>query len=249
MPPDLSADDIERLALANLGKRAQEGKPLSDSDWQRLKAAQSAQRPDPLGEVLAEVTKAHAEAKAAGKGVPAALVKLAREALQREQAAHAWPDAGAAAQELAVSVQTVRNWCDEAGIPHARTSIPRADLYRALWLRERQHTDQGGAAPVSDAESREQELRIVERQARIDERTGRLIAQANDAGRAGVIAAVRDLRQALLGHLPRALADDLAQGDDRLVWEGRAKRIVSTTLETLCAELVRKDNPCQTSIL
>lgn len=152
---------------------------------------------------------------------------------------HVWPDVAAAAQELGVSVQTVRNWCAELGVPAARTEIAKTDVYRGLWLRERERA----AAPETvgtEADQREQELRIAERQARIDERTARLTAVANDSARAGVIAAVRDLRGALLGQLPSRLADALAGDDDRIGWEGQARRVIGQQLTAACAALAPK---------
>jgi hypothetical protein len=242
--PDLSAVDIRRLALANLAKRASEGKPLAEADWQRLREFERAEKPDQVGDLAAEVGRQLAEAKAAGGKLPAALVKLGREALLRDIAAHVWPDVPAAAKELGVSVQTVRNWCDEMGIAANRTAISKAELYRGLWLRDRERAAAAPAPLGSEADQREQELRMIERQARIDERTGRLVAVANDAGRAGVIAAVRDLRGALLTQLPSLLGDALAKDQDRIAWEGICRRTITSHLETICADIAQGVPSC-----
>ncbi len=235
---------IESLALANLAARARDGKPLSDADWQRLAQAKAAATPDPaaaaLDQAIADLHRLQAEAKQAGKAFPAPLAKLLRDLALRDVARHIWPDVAAAAAELAVSVQTVRNWCDESGIPSARCVIPKADLYRALWKRA-QATAPAAASAGTDADQREQELRMLERQARIDERTNRLIAQANDHGRAGLIAAVSDVRQAITNRLPSVLADALAKDTDRMTWEGQARRIIRDHLAAVCADLVRGD--------
>lgn len=240
----MSATDITRLALVNLAKRASEGKTLTDADWQRLNEFQRGEKPDPLGDLTAEIGRQLAEAKAAGVKPSAALLKLGREAMLRDLAAHVWPDVPAAAKELGVSVQTVRNWCDELGIAANRTAISKAELYRGLWLRDRERAAAAPAPLGSEADQREQELRIAERQARIDERTQRLVAVANDAGRAGVIAAVRDLRTALLSQLPSLLGDALAKDQDRIAWEGVCRRTITAHLETVCADLAQGAATC-----
>lgn len=245
--PDLSAVDIRRLALANLAKRASEGKPLAEADWQRLREFERAEKPDQVGDLVVEVGRQLAEAKAAGVKPSPALLKFGREAMLRDLAAHVWPDVPAAAKELGVSVQTVRNWCDELGIAASRTAISKAELYRGLWLRDRERAATAPAPLGSEADQREQELRIAERQARIDERTQRLVAVANDAGRAGVIAAVRDLRGALLAQLPSLLGDALAKDEDRIAWEGVCRRTITSHLETVCADMAQGAAPCPTT--
>jgi hypothetical protein len=236
-PATLTAADVRAMALCNIAQRAQEGGRLSADDWARLESMEAAERPDPLGAALADL-EAHVELiRSSGSRPPAGVVRLLRDAALARAGDALWPDAGAAAQDLGVSVQTVRNWCEEAGIPAQRAAISRAALYRALWLRERERGASGPAA-VSPADAAEQELRIAERQARVDERTGRLIAQAQDAARAAVIAAVREVREIAAARLPARLADQLCSQDaDRLAWEGRARRIVLDSLTAYCREL------------
>lgn len=237
-PPSavLDAAAIRRLALAGLQKRAESGERLNDAEWKRLDELNQLDRPDPLGDLLTEIQAKLAKGKAGAAKLSPALLRLGREALLRDLAQHVWPDAAAAASEIGVSIQTIRNWCDELGLAN-RTAISKAELYRQLWHRAK---DQA-AAPSggTEADQREQALRIAERQARVDERTNRLVAIANDHGRAGVIGAVRDLRSALATRLPGLLADALATNQDRLVWEAQARRIIRSHLETLCAELAQ----------
>ena len=235
--PDLTsmtAAEVRRMALTNIAQRARDGKQLSDADWQRIAEAEAAGRPDPLAEPIAQIRAQADELREQGKRVPAGLTRLLRETMLREVGQHVWADVPAAAKELGVSVQTIRNWCDEAGLQHKRCAISKAELYRALWLREREQVQTGGLSP---ADKREQELRIQERQARIDAKTGRLVEQANDSARAGVIAAVRDLRGGMLDQLPARLADRLAGDGDRIVWEGDARRVIRDHLTDLCEEL------------
>lgn len=237
MADQLTAADIKRLALANLAQRAAKGDRLSPEEWARLESFEAAERPDPLGALLADLT-AQAEAlRAEGKRPTQALLKLAREALLREIGQHVWADVPAAAKELGVSVQTVRNWCDEAGIAHQRTAISRADLYRALYLRAAAAPAAASGSQQSEADAREQELRMLERQARIDERTQRLVLEANDAARSGLMAAVRDLRSGLAARLPAILADAFGIDTDRLAWERRARQLILDHLPTICAAL------------
>lgn len=233
--PNLTAADIRQLALANLEARAREGGKLSADDWARLEAFEASARPDPVAEALGDLAEHVAAIKAKGSRPPASLVRLLRDAALARNTAACWADVAAAARELGVSVQTARNWCDELGIPANRAAISRADLYRALWLRERDKAAPGSAA-ISPADAREQELRMAERQARIDARTRRLVAEANDAAKAGVIAAVRDVRSTLAARLPALLADHLASGD-RLAWEGQARRLILDLMTSVCADL------------
>ena len=233
--------DLANLALANLTARAQKGERLTPDEWARLDTLAAQTKPDPLGDLLAALQEQTALARASGGKPTSAALRLARLALLREQGAHVWPDAGSCAADLGVSVQTVRNWCDELGIPSARCPIPKADLYRALWQRDRQTTL--APAPQSDADQREQALRIAERQARLDERTGRLQAEAADAGRAAVIGLVSDLRTALTTRLPALLADVLATDQDRLGWESTARRIITDHLLIVRADLEHTTPP------
>lgn len=234
-PPQLSPNQVRELALANLRAKAQAGQNLSEADWKRLAEIEGEGKANPLADGLADLS-GHVEAiKAKGGKPPLPLVRLLRDAALAGSEAHLWPDVPAAARDLDVSVQTVRNWCDEAGIAHARTAIPKAPLYRALWLRDR-GTGQGGGATRSDADEREQALRIAERQARLDARTGRLVAEANDAARAGLRAAIRDLSQLVTTRLPQALAEQLAGAADRITYESQVRRIANKTLSELATD-------------
>jgi hypothetical protein len=224
----LTADKVRQLALANLAKRASKGDRLSDEEWRRLDDYHRAEKPDPVGDALADL-QAHVDAiKAKGKRPPAALVKLLREAALRDVDAHVWKDAGAAAKDLGVSVQSVRNWCDEMGIQHARQAIAKADLYRGLWQRAREQATDGR----SSADDEEQALRIAERQAKLDERTGRLVQEANDAARQGLIRAVAAIRHTLTTPMPAAIADQLHGVEcDRLSFEAGIRDQVLAHIE------------------
>ena len=237
----MSATDLQSIALTNLRKRAEAGERLSEFEWSLITTAAQAEKPDPVADLAKNLTDQLAKIQSEGKKPGKALLKAAEEALKSAQGATIWPDAAACAQELGVSVQTARNWLGELGIPSARTSISKIEVYKGLWIRERDSVGKA-TATTSDADDREQELRIAERQARVDERTQRLVAVANDAAKAGLIAAVRDIRSAIVNGLPSRLADVLANDQDRIQWEGRARKIIADHLETTCATL-SQENP------
>lgn len=232
----MSAIDLQSIALANLRKRAEAGEKLSEFEWSLITTAAQAERPDPIADLAKNLTEQLAKIQAEGKKPSATLLKAAQEALKSSQGATIWTDAASCAAELGISVQTARNWLGELGIPSARTSISKIEVYKGLWIRERDSIGKA-TAPTSDADDREQELRIAERQARVDERTQRLVAVANDAAKAGLIAAVRDIRSPLINGLPSRLADVLATDQDRIQWEGKARKIISDQLEHICATL------------
>ena len=231
--------EIRELALANLAARAAEGKALTDADWARLNALQADDQADPLGDLLGRIQASTEQLRAEGHRPTAAQLRLAREALLREIGAHVWPDVGAAAKELGVSVQTVRNWCDEAGITHkGNTAISRGDLYRALYQRLQSERIATGGKQPTDADAQEQHLRMLERQARIDERTGRHRDEALDLAREQIRAAVAALEHALATRLPAALAETLAADADRIAWEGRARSCIVEHLPALLEDLL-----------
>ena len=229
------------IALANLAKRASEGGKLSEQDWARLQELETASKADPLAAAVADLSAQVEQMRAAGGKPTPALLRALRDASLREMGQHVWADAGAAAQELAVSVQTVRNWCDEAGIPAARAAIPKAALYRALWLRAQAQAEKPGLGQ-SPAQQLETELRIQERQARIDERTGKTLAKALDRARAAVAGAIRDQRHALLNRLPALLAETLCTAADRLAWESSARRLIDHFTAQVSEEVLSSDH-------
>ena len=232
----MSASELHTIAIANLRKRAEAGERLSEFEWSLITTATQAERPNPIADLAKSLQAQLEETKAQGKKPSQALLKAAQEALKSAQGDTIWPDAASCAQELGVSVQTARNWLGELGIQSARTSISKIEVYRGLWIRERDSVGKT-TSTNSEADDREQELRIAERQARVDERTQRLVAEANDAAKAGLITAVRNVRNVILGIIPSILADALSEGQDRLQFEGKARKIIADQLELTCTTL------------
>jgi hypothetical protein len=232
----MSASELHTIAIANLRKRAEAGERLSEFEWSLITTATQAERPNPIADLAKSLQAQLEETKAQGKKPSQALLKAAQEALKSAQGDTIWPDAASCAQELGVSVQTARNWLGELGIQSARTSISKIEVYRGLWIRERDSVGKT-TSTNSEADDREQELRIAERQARVDERTQRLVAEANDAAKAGLITAVRNVRNVILGTLPSVIADALSEGQDRLQFEGKARKIIADQLELTCTTL------------
>jgi len=224
----MSASELHTIAIANLRKRAEAGERLSEFEWSLITTATQAERPNPIADLAKSLQAQLEETKAQGKKPSQALLKAAQEALKSAQGDTIWPDAASCAQELGVSVQTARNWLGELGIQSARTSISKIEVYRGLWIRERDSVGKT-TSTNSEADDREQELRIAERQARVDERTQRLVAEANDAAKAGLITAVRNVRNVILG--------TLSEGQDRLQFEGKARKIIADQLELTCTTL------------
>jgi hypothetical protein len=232
----MSASELHTIAIANLRKRAEAGERLNEFEWSLITTATQAERPNPIAELAKSLQAQLEETKAQGKKPSQTLLKAAQEALKSAQGDTIWPDAASCAQELGVSVQTARNWLGELGIQSARTSISKIEVYRGLWIRERDSVGKT-TSTNSEADDREQELRIAERQARVDERTQRLVAEANDAAKAGLITAVRNVRNVILGIIPSILADALSEGQDRLQFEGKARKIIADQLELTCTAL------------
>jgi len=232
----MSASELHTIAIANLRKRAEAGERLNEFEWSLITTATQAERPNPIADLAKSLQAQLEETKAQGKKPSQALLKAAQEALKSAQGDTIWPDAASCAQELGVSVQTARNWLGELGIQSARTSISKIEVYRGLWIRERDSVGKT-TSTNSEADDREQELRIAERQARVDERTQRLVAEANDAAKAGLITAVRNVRNVILGTLPSVIADALSEGQDRLQFEGKARKIIADQLELTCTTL------------
>ena len=232
----MSASELHTIAIANLRKRAEAGERLNEFEWSLITTATQAERPNPIADLAKSLQAQLEENKAQGKKPSQALLKAAQEALKSAQGDTIWPDAASCAQELGVSVQTARNWLGELGIQSARTSISKIEVYRGLWIRERDTVGKT-TSTNSEADDREQELRIAERQARVDERTQRLVAEANDAAKAGLITAVRNVRNVILGIIPSILADALSEGQDRLQFEGKARKIIADQLELTCTTL------------
>ena len=233
---EITPENIKRLALANLAKKAGDGKSLSNEEWERLESFERKSKPNPIADLAKSLQAQLEETKAQGKKPSQALLKAAQEALKSAQGDTIWTDAASCAQELGVSVQTARNWLGELGIQSARTSISKIEVYRGLWIRERDSVGKT-TSTNSEADDREQELRIAERQARVDERTQRLVAEANDAAKSGLITAVRNVRNVILGIIPSILADALSEGQDRLQFEGKARKIIADQLELTCTTL------------
>ena len=232
----MSASELHTIAIANLRKRAEAGERLSEFEWSLITTATQAERPNPIADLAKSLQAQLEETKAQGKKPSQTLLKAAQEAIKSAQGDTIWPDAASCAQELGVSVQTARNWLGELGIQSARTSISKIEVYRGLWIRERDSVGKT-TSTNSEADDREQELRIAERQARVDERTQRLVAEANDAAKAGLITAVRNVRNVILGTLPSVIADALSEGQDRLQFEGKARKIIADQLELTCTTL------------
>jgi hypothetical protein len=232
----MSASELHTIAIANLRKRAEAGERLNEFEWSLITTATQAERPNPIADLAKSLQAQLEETKAQGKKPSQTLLKAAQEALKSAQGATIWTDAASCAQELGISVQTARNWLGELGIPSARTSISKIEVYRGLWIRERDSVGKT-TSTNSEADDREQELRIAERQARVDERTQRLVAEANDAAKAGLITAVRNVRNVILGTLPSVIADALSEGQDRLQFEGKARKIIADQLELTCTTL------------
>ena len=232
----MSASELHTIAIANLRKRAEAGERLNEFEWSLITTATQAERPNPIADLAKSLQAQLEETKAQGKKPSQTLLKAAQEALKSAQGDTIWPDAASCAQELGVSVQTARNWLGELGIQSARTSISKIEVYRGLWIRERDSVGKT-TSTNSEADDREQELRIAERQARVDERTQRLVAEANDAAKAGLITAVRNVRNVILGTLPSVIADALSEGQDRLQFEGKARKIIADQLELTCTTL------------
>ena len=232
----MSASELHTIAIANLRKRAEAGERLNEFEWSLITTATQAERPNPIADLAKTLQAQLEETKAQGKKPSQALLKAAQEALKSAQGDTIWPDAASCAQELGVSVQTARNWLGELGIQSARTSISKIEVYRGLWIRERDSVGKT-TSTNSEADDREQELRIAERQARVDERTQRLVAEANDAAKAGLITVVRNVRNVILGIIPSILADALSEGQDRLQFEGKARKIIADQLELTCTTL------------
>jgi hypothetical protein len=232
----MSASELHTIAIANLRKRAEAGERLNEFEWSLITTATQAERPNPIADLAKSLQAQLEETKAQGKKPSQALLKAAQEALKSAQGDTIWTDAASCAQELGVSVQTARNWLGELGIQSARTSISKIEVYRGLWIRERDSVGKT-TSTNSEADDREQELRIAERQARVDERTQRLVAEANDAAKAGLITAVRNVRNVILGIIPSILADALSEGQDRLQFEGKARKIIADQLELTCTTL------------
>jgi hypothetical protein len=232
----MSASELHTIAIANLRKRAEAGERLNEFEWSLITTATQAERPNPIADLAKSLQAQLEETKALGKKPSQALLKAAQEALKSAQGDTIWPDAASCAQELGVSGQTARNWLGELGIQSARTSISKIEVYRGLWIRERDSVGKT-TSTNSEADDREQELRIAERQARVDERTQRLVAEANDAAKAGLITAVRNVRNVILGTLPSVIADAFSEGQDRLQFEGKARKIIADQLELTCTTL------------
>lgn len=205
--PQEMAEQLRKVFLANLAKRAKAGDRLSEPEWTRLEEL-AAPPPEPTPATpYAELTASIAELRAAGKPVPKHLAQAAREAWLTEQAELLWPTIGAAAGELGVSVQTVRNWQAEGAPIKVRTAISKAAVYRWLWQRAEDRLSAAAAKATSNP------LDDAIKQARLDEKTGRLIAEADDRARQAVIRLAGELRHELIGTLPGRALDEIATLD------------------------------------
>jgi hypothetical protein len=224
---------IEKLALANLAKRAQSGESLSGDDWRRLeqlKTAATASGPD-----LSAIADRMEASRKRGKAPPKALIAELRTA-SAGGAAACWPDVKAATAELAthhggqLSLQTVRNWLGEAGL--STTAIPRADLYRWLYLRERTRQ----AAPADNPELAQ---RLELQRVRIAERSRSVVVEAIDRAQTALLRMVADLRPRLTAELPSEAAESIVVRElrDRMDIESEirsaALRILDSAVDSI----------------
>lgn len=224
-PPNLveSAQRLKKIFLANLAKRAQAGERLSDSEWQRLEESSAPPAPPAPAHPYAELAAAIAAARAEGREIPRHLAQAAREAYLHERAGDLWPNAGAAAQEIGCSVQSIRNWQQEGCPIPARAAIPKAPVYRWLW----QRADARASTQAQRPEANPLDQAI--KQARLDEKTGRLIAAADDHARQAVIRLANELRHRLVATLPGTIAEQIAKLD-RSAAELRTRELILAAL-------------------
>lgn len=244
VPEPLTAGIVQAAYLRGLAAKVAANEPVTDREYERLAAwveEDRARQPGPADRVAAEI----AALQAAGRRVPVALLKAEREGRLLDLTAHIWRDAGAAAADLGVSVQTIRNWCQECEIPHQRVPIVKAILFRALWIREQERARDAS----TEADRKEQSLRIAERQARIDEKAKRHLLEAQDAAREVVQQLIGEVRSALVSALPGLLADQapVPAGIDRMAWEGQIRRCVESSLAAFAHRI--REAPEQTDYL
>ena len=225
---NLTAADVRDMALRNLTAKADAGDKLNDSDWQRLDALIAHEEgPDPIDALL---DRLDAETKKMGKRkrIPAAVAELGKLAIIAKNTDHLWANRDEAAAELKVSIQTVSNWCGELNIDANRTTIVKAEVYRGLWLREKEKYENH----KSEKDEIEQQLRILDRQGKIDERTGRLNDLANLTATTAIIRLVTDMRGDWLNNWPPLLSEIIAQLDsnDAMKEQGAYYRFIKTEM-------------------
>jgi len=197
------ARTAQKLADVQLVRRAAAGAALNATERARLEEIAAAGEAE-QGPALSAVHEEVKALRAAGKAIPKRLVQAAREEWLADMATHVWADVGVAAKDLGVSVQTVRNWLDEAGITHQRTAIAKAEVYRWLWQREaakRKHQ-------TSDLDEQIKEVRLAQLR-------GTVIAQAREVARQATEALKDYLRDGLLSRGPTDLVDLMRRAKDQ----------------------------------
>jgi hypothetical protein len=199
-PTTATAADLAASLRTQLARKVDAGESLTKGEFDQLQTLLAAESPDrAYVELLADLRQRIAK----GRALPKHLAQAARETFLADRDALVWPSVDHAAAELHVSVQTVRNWLGELGVDHQRTAIPKAPVYRRLWERAEQKLDEAKAGGADDDLDRQL------KQMRLDKQTGRLVAEAEDRAREGLIAAVTEIRQDLVNALPGRARDAL----------------------------------------
>lgn len=175
-----------------------------------------------------------------GKALPNHDNRLLREATWLAKHADYWHGVDEAAASLGVSPNTVRSYAEQ-GCPGIE---PHHPVHRASvlhWLLKNAHAS-GGQAPATRQTIEDVELRI--KSAKADQLEGRLLAEADDRARQGVLLACADARQGLLERVPRALSDGHPYGSPAAL-EDAARAAITAELANLAADPVRvpKETP------
>lgn len=234
---------IERVALANLAKKAGSGATLSDADWQRFEQLQrkieGGDPSSPITPILAELR----DLRAKGKPTPKRLERVAREAWLADMAAHIWPDLAAATPDIAdelggVSAGTVKNRLREWGIDAARTAISKAQVWLAL---ARHYRAEAAAAATTAARPAVDHVGDDLKRMRLIEKTERLKEAAHDAAMQGLQRLLSRIRPDLVRETAARAADRL-EVPDRLA----AERIIGEEIAAALSaarNAARADHP------
>lgn len=175
---------------------------------------------------------------AAGKALAHHDAKLLREATWAAKHADYWPGVDEAAADLGMSPNTVRGYAEQ-GCPGIEAHMP---VHRASvlgWLLKNAHAS-GGQAPATRQTIEDVELRI--KSAKADQLEKRLLAEAEDNARQGVLQACADTQQGLLERVPRAVAAGVPFASPAACEEA-VRAAITSELAALAAEPIRHTTP------
>lgn len=212
----------KRPARAKAPKPEQQRLPGTGSDADRAVTTSEATQ------ALAAEAKRQADA---GKNVSHHLAQALRQAWLADLDQYVWPNSTAAAGDIGVSAQTLRNWSvDGCPIPKHQP-IPKAPVYRWLYEREQRSAEQQGGGNkelIQDAEARI-------KQAKAQAMESRLVDEAEERATQAIVATFGQLKHAIVRELPSQLAAEV-QGLVPAVAEDHIRRRMGEHLNQLARQ-------------